>query len=223
MKPGLAIFVPVLRRPDRAQPLADSAAAAATVPHRLLFICTLGDVEQIRACKDTGADVTIIDGPRQPGDFARKINRAFEITKEPFVFQAADDVEFERGWDAEALRVIEETETGVCGTNDQANSTVKDGRHSTHSLIRRGYIDECGGSLDGPGVVFSEQYGHNFCDTELVNLALSRECFSFARDSIVKHRHPIWGTAPDDEVYRLGQEGYAEDRALYRERSRRWA
>ena len=118
--------------------------------------------------------------------------------------------------------MIEETQTGVCGTNDQANDKVMRGLHSTHSLIRRAYIDECGGSLDGPGSVFTEAYSHCFCDNELVNLAISRDCFSFAENSIVRHNHPIWRTAADDATYRLGNAGFAEDQRLYRKRAREW-
>lgn len=222
MPPDIVIVVPVLSRPHRAQPLADSAARAATVPHRLLFVCTEGDTAQIAACRATGADVQVLPGERRDGDFARKINYGFRFTTDPFIFQAADDVEFARGWDAEALRVIEETETGVCGTNDLANNKVMAGNHSTHSLIRRGYIDECGGALEGPGVVFSETYSHCFVDNELVNLAISRDCFSFAQDAHVAHRHPIWRTAVDDDTYRLGNARFNEDQRLYRQRARQW-
>ena len=97
--PSIVIVVPVLNRPHRAQPLADGCAAAATVPHRLVFVCSEGDTEQIAACDATGADTAILGGERRPGDFARKINEAYRFTSEPFLFQAADDVEFTRGWD----------------------------------------------------------------------------------------------------------------------------
>jgi hypothetical protein len=219
----IAVVVPVLGRPGHAQPLADSLAAATTVSYRLVFVCSPLDVEQQLACLATGADVLVTDWVSGRGDFAMKINAAYRATSEPYLFQAADDVRFHPHWDVEALAAITAGGGyGVCGTNDDANPSVKAGLHSTHSLIARWYIDECGASADGPGSVFAEAYWHQWCDVELVELARLRGCFTFAARSVVAHAHPIWKTADDDATYRKGALHVRDDQRLFQQRRRAW-
>lgn len=220
----IVVLVPVLARPRNAAVVADSFRAARTVPSRLLFICSPGDRDEIAACERTGEPLIVLPTPPGPGDFARKINHAFGLTAEPYVFQAADDVTFEPGWDTAVLMAAAKTGAGVVGTNDLGNRAVMNGHHSTHSLIRRSYVDEHGASLDGPGVVFHEGYGHQWVDTELVELAKSRGQWAFARDAIVRHHHPFWDrTVVRDATYRKGLATGAADQRLYRTRSRQWA
>ncbi len=215
----IVVLCPVLSRPANAQPLADSLAAASPGA-RLVFLVSPRDLFQWRACLATGADAILMPEPRGPGDFARKINHGYRLTTEPFVFQAADDVEFRPGWDDAALRVAEDTGAGVVGTNDLANPVVRKGRHSTHSLIRRSYVDHPGASADGPGTVFSEAYGHAFCDNELVELAKRRKQWAFAEFSHVLHRHWVWGTAEKDATYRVGMETFQADSRVFHRRRR---
>lgn len=218
----IAVVVPVLGRPQNAQRLADSLTAATTVEHRLVWVVSVSDRDQFLACKAAGGDLIEAEWPPGPGDFARKVNKAHRNTIEPFVFQGADDIEFTPGWDVAALAVAEATGAGVVGTNDDANPMVKRGDHSTHSLIRRSYVEEHGGTLDGPGLVFSEAYGHQWCDNELVELAKARGQWAFAASSVVRHRHWVWRTAPMDETYARGSASARADRALFEQRRRAW-
>lgn len=226
------VLVPVLGRPHNVEPLVESFLEGRTVPSRLVFICspTGDDPEQVAAChaaRKTNEHVVVtqIGASPGPGDFARKINLAFRNLYAPFVFQAADDVMFCPGWDQAALDVAEATGAGVIGTNDHGNPTVQKGNHSTHSLIRRSYIETFGGTLDdGPGVVFHEAYGHQWCDTELVEIAKVRGQWAFAADSAVCHEHPFWDrTVPNDATYRKGQASAHADRRLYLQRRLQWA
>ncbi len=217
----IVVVVPVLGRPDNAQPLADSLTSSSPGV-RLVFVVSPGDDAQRQACLGTGADVVEATWPAGHADFARKINHVYRLTTEPFVFQAADDVEFRPGWDDAVLRIAEDTGAGVTGTNDLANPVVKQGRHATHSLIRRSYIDSPGASADGPGSVFSEAYGHAFVDNELVELAKTRNQWAFAEESHVWHRHWVWGTAEKDATYLKGAESFAADSRLFGQRRRGW-
>lgn len=219
----IAVLVPVLRRPASAQPLADSLYAASP-DVRLIFVVSATDQDQFAACKATGADIIESEWVPGPGDFARKINKGLRETTEPFLFQAADDVEFTAGWDDEVLRVAEDTGAGVVGTNDDANPLVKAGKHATHSLIRRTYADDPGASFDGPGTVFSERYGHQYVDNELYGLAVSRGQWAFAVKSVVRHRHPIFDrSVKRDTTYELGDSTRHQDFKLFRLRQRQWA
>lgn len=216
------ILVPVLGRPTRAQPLVDSIHANTTVPYTLLFLVSPGDNAQYRACLDTGANVLQVENATGRGDYARKINVGYSVTANPYLLLAADDLEFTPGWDETALAVQRMSGCGVVGTNDMANPHVIAGEFSTHPLVTRDYIREQGGSLDGPGIVYSELYRHNFVDRELAALAQSRGEWAFALESKIIHHHHGFGAAPDDATYRKGREHFALDSRLFRKRERQW-
>ncbi len=220
----IAVIVPVLGRPQNAAPLAESLAYATTVPHRLVFVCSPDDRVQQAACDDTWGDVLRITQQPGPGDFARKVNQAVAVTDEPWVFQAADDVRFEPGWDTALMECAEQTGALVVGTDDGGNPTVIAGKHSTHTLIARSYIEDPGASMDGPGTAFSTAYGHQYVDTELVQLAMSRGVWAFCKQSRVTHLHPFWvGRNGMDDTYRRGLKTSQQDHRIYQQRSRMWA
>ena len=214
------ILVPVLGRPQNVQPLIE-AFARTTAAHEIHFLCTAGDIDQIAACRDSGKRVIVVD-TGESHQYPLKMNAGFEATERPFLLLAADDLDPHPGWDTEALRVAAETEAGVVGTNDLANGYVKAGIFSTHSLVRRSYVEDWGGSLDGPGVLIHEGYDHNFSDRELCGLAQARGEWAFAERSCIQHRHPLWKTAPWDTTYRKGLSTFHDDQRLFLERAAQW-
>ncbi len=218
------ILVPVLGRPQNAQPLVDSIRATTSVEHEIHFLCSHGDEQQIAASFVIDySTVHIMLFPAGRHDYPRKINAGYRETIAPWLLLAADDLDFQPGWDTEALRVAEETGAGVIGTNDCANPSVKKGLFSTHPLVRRTYIDEQGGSLDGPGVLLHEGYDHNMTDVELCELAQARQQWAFAADARICHRHPGFGTAPQDATYLKGRRFLARDRQTFKARQQQWA
>jgi hypothetical protein len=160
-----------------------------------------------------------------PGDYAKKINRGTQREGRQdceWVFMAADDITFEPRWDTTALKVARD-KYDVVATNDMANAYVRRGQFGTHCLIRRRYITEMGGTADNePGVVLWEGYDHNFVDRELSHVAQARGRFVFARHSIVRHRHPLWRTAPDDPTYRKALKNFRADQKLFLSRAHLW-
>jgi hypothetical protein len=188
------------------------------------FICTPGDEAEIEAVRATGEKLVIVDWPAGHGDFARKHNLVYQLGKAPYVLLAADDLEFEQGWDTCALRVAERSGKGVIGIDDDANPLVKRGRHATHPLVSRRYIDEVGGTWhDGPGVVYCELYRHQFVDTELCTAAQQRRQWAFSHGSVVRHLHPLYPKrgrprTPMDTTYTKALGDAAEDRDLYIQR-----
>ncbi len=228
----IAVIVPVLGRPKNAAPLAESLAHATTLPHRLVFVCSPHDPEQVAACDDAaseyvaqGRSAFVLHTSRQagPSDFAHKINLAVRFTEEPWVFQAADDVRFEPGWDTALMDCAEATGALVIGTDDGGNPTVIAGKHSTHTLIARSYIEDPGASMDGPGSAFSTAYGHQYVDTELCQLAMSRGVWAFCKQARVTHLHPFWvGRNRTDDTYRKGLATSRQDARIYAQRSRMW-
>jgi glycosyltransferase involved in cell wall biosynthesis len=214
----VAILIPVLGRPHRIIPTINSVAAATPEPHRLLFLASDDDQPTIAALEAVGADFMIVAPGR--GSWACKINDGYRATTEPWIFTGADDLAFHPGWFSRALAWADDT-TGVIGTNDIANPRVMTGQHSTHSLIRRSYVDDLG-TVDGPGQVMHEGYAHQYADDEAVATAMARGTYAHAFDSIVEHLHPMVGKAPDDATYRLGRERTRESRRLFLARRRLW-
>lgn len=204
------ILVPVLDRPQNAQPLVDSIRANTVVKHRILFLCTPFDVDEINAVHETGADISNMRWQAGPGDWAKKINQGYRLTSEPFMLLGADDLRFHPGWDTEALRIADETGAGVIGTNDLGNPMVMRGRHATHPLVRRSYVDEQG-TIDEPGQIVHEGYHHQWVDTELVATAQMRREWVFAKGSYVEHMHPFW---PDGQGGKKGQMDATYEKAL---------
>lgn len=217
---SIAVIVPVLGRPKRAAPLVQSVAAAATVPTRVVFVCTPGDTAEITACEATGATVIVLDVRRGRGDYARKVNAGYRATDEPWLFQAADDLVFRHGWDAVALAAAAESKAGVIGTRDLGNDRTKRGTHSTHSLIARWYVDRHG-TIDNQRAVLHEGYHHNFCDDELVETAKARGLWCMS-NAVVEHMHPHWRKGDMDTTYRIGLARFGEDRRLFQSRGRLW-
>jgi len=100
---------------------------------------------------------------------------------------------------------------------------VKRGKHSTHSLFTREYIETRGGTMDmGPGVVMYPGYAHEYCDKEFVAVAKRRGAFKFAYDSVVEHLHPYWGKGEEDATYARGRALRDASRATYDERKHLW-
>lgn len=210
------ILVPVLGRPQNAQPLVDSIVKATEAEHRITFVVSADDKEEIDAVHETGSLCLISFDDR----YAPKINLGVQLTDGEFVFLGADDLRFWPGWDVAAIERYEETEKPVIGTNDLGNATVMAGRHATHSLVHRSYVER--GTIDEPGKLLHEGYQHNWVDTEFVGTAMKRDAFTFCRDSHVEHLHPFWHKGPDDAIYEKGRQDYRVDRRLYLKRRRFW-
>ncbi len=211
------ILVPVLGRPANVGPFLESVTVT-KAPHRLIFICSKRDRVQIEACRETGAETWVVDWNAGRGDFARKINWAYERTEAEWVFQGADDIRFHPGWDSFALGTARRSGKRVIGTNDLHNPLVKRQLHSTHTLFARSYIEELGGTEDGTGKVFCELYDHQFVDTEFIEVAKRREEWVFSPHSHVEHLHPAWGLAHTDPTYQKAVRHTGLDFRLYRRR-----
>jgi hypothetical protein len=206
----VAVLVPVLRRPQNAEPFMRSLRASTGLA-TVYAIADDDDPDTIRAWADAGAQV-IVGNART---FGRKANLGYTKTSEPWLFLVGDDVKFHAGWLDHAQHVADVLAADVVGTNDLGNPRVLAGEHGTHLLVRRSYVDEVGASWDGPAVVAHEGYLHWFVDDEIVVAAKRRGVWQMALGSVVEHQHPLFGKGAEDEVYVLGQSHAEEDRTLY--------
>jgi hypothetical protein len=197
----------------------------ATSDAEMVFVASEGDVDQIEACRallDDLKTVLITAKWKPEHDYPKKMNLGFRQTDSDWVLLGSDDITFEPGWQDELLRAARATGKSVIGTNDKANRLVMKGIFSTHALVSRAYVEEQGGCLEGPGHLVSEVYEHNFPDRELAALAQSRDEWVFAPRAVIRHRHPAFGTAPQDATYEKGREHFHEDQARFWERAEQW-
>lgn len=216
---GVAVLIPVLRRPHRVVPLLESIEKNTPTDHRALFLCTEDDEAQQQAIDAVGGEYEVLPGAWGHGDYARKINHGIRVTNEPLIFMAADDLAFHPDWlERAASRLTDGVQ--VVGTNDLGNARVMRGEHSTHSLLTRQYAER--GTIDEPDKVLHEGYPHEFVDDEFVATAKHRGVFGFAGDSIVEHLHPLWGKAPTDELYDQHASRMRLGRRLFEGRQSLW-
>lgn len=215
----IAILVPVLGRPEQVKAVLESIELATTLEHRTVLIFSPNDPEPMEAARGhDNVDLLITNWAPARSDYAKKLGFGFHHTDQPWLFQGATDLKFYPGWDTEAIKVAKRTHAGVIGTNDLGNPDVKRGRHSTHSLISRDYIDYWGGTADGTGVIFSEAYDHQWTDNEFVDTAKLRRKWAFAARSIVEHLHPHWGKCAMDDTYEKATRATRQDITLYTRR-----
>lgn len=212
------ILIPVLARPDRAEPLVKNIKKVTKESHHILFLCSLGDEEEIQACMATGEDVCVMPYEAGPGDFAKKINAGYRHTDGDFIQIGADDLVFHRGWEKEALKFS--ITAGVIGTNDLHNPRVKRGYHSTHPLVSRVYIEVWNGTFDQTGEIFCELYDHQYVDDEFAQTAQLRGYWAFAKAAHVEHLHPYFGGAEMDATYEKALSKTREDYRLFQRRLR---
>jgi hypothetical protein len=217
-----AVLVPVLGRPEHAEPFMASLRASTGLA-RAYALVDIGDDDAKLAWKQAGATVLPMVNHGRPGTFAEKVNAGYRATStgpaaEPWLLLVGSDVRFHPGWLDHAQAAAQGDRYHVVGTNDLANPRVMAGDHATHPLIRRSYVDEVGASWDGPGVVAHEGYRHWFVDDEIVTAAKQRGVWTPALASRVEHLHPLFGGREADEVDALGQSHVTDDKALFERR-----
>jgi glycosyltransferase involved in cell wall biosynthesis len=219
---SVTILIPVLDRPENAARVVDSIRSTSVGrPVEILFLASPFDGNELHACMMTGENVEVVTWEAGPGDYARKINYGLFMSTTPWIFTGADDLTFTPGW-YEAFEEMASAGVTVIGTYDDANPTVKRGRHSTHTFVERRYIEEVGATFtDGPGVVLHEGYEHQWVDTELVAAAMRRKRWGFAYDCVIRHHHPFFDkTVEMDDTYRKALGGASHDSRLYARRRR---
>ncbi len=218
---AITILVPVLGRPHRVEPLlASLRASQQDVPLEPLFLPSLDDADELAALRAAGAPYETVGVAAESGQWAKKNNHAFRKLGTEWAFLAADDVVFHPGWAEEAVEVARVTGACVVGTNDTVNVRVRSGRHSTHTLVHRDYL-ECG-TIDEDGQILHEGYGHWFVDDEFVQTAMHRGTFAPAPRAIVQHFHPVYGGAETDSTYEKGQASVMADKDIYEGRKHLW-
>jgi hypothetical protein len=226
----ILVITPTLDRAHKMRPHAENVRAATTVATQVLFVLEEGDYLSLQTAKELareGIAGWVINERKH--NFTGALNHGYALaahsgTDFTHIFNGSDDIWFSDDWDTPALKVLETyPQLRVAGTNDLHNGSVLGGHTATSYLTDRRYIDEVGGVIDElPGIVQCEAYDHNYTDTEYIDTAKYRGVFKPCLESVVEHRHPVWGMAQMDGGYQKSMSGMAADGVIYASRRHLW-
>lgn len=214
----IAIFIPTYKRPSVLAERTKNIHENTTLPHKIYFIVEASDTPTIDAVKAL-CEEYIINERRDC--YAGCINTAYAKTTEPFIMVGADDLKFYPNWDVEAMKLMDDPNICVVGTNDLHNPFVLKGENATHYLVRRTYWDTQTGTMDKSYPALYE-YDHNWTDTEHSDTAKARGVFAMAFNSKVEHLHPCWRLSQMDDTYHKGYRQVSQDQQLYIKRKQLW-
>lgn len=215
----IAVIVPVIERPQAAEPFMESWRATTTGHSRVYAFLHPRDVDTyhawkiaLRAC--SGLPMIGCGGTT----YAAKVNYAYHLTRQPWLLLVGDDVRFHEGWEEAALEAM--GHGGVISTNDGH----RDDLHllAVHPIFQRTYLDTLGATVDGPGTLAHEGYHHAYVDQEWSYVARKRGMLHYAPDCLIEHLHPLWGKGEVDHIYELGNAHNEEDRELCVSRLEAW-
>lgn len=229
----ILIVIPTLDRPAKLRPLAENIRDATESESTTVFVVEAEDkasYAEVMSLEGDGLALLAVNN-RKPC-YAGAINTGYATAVNygiPFthVFQGADDVFFYPGWDTPALALLA-ARPGLqaVGTNDLHESGCLAGEQASHHLICRRYIDGAGGVIDQPpGIVLCELYLHGGSLAEFDRTVKLRGVWAPCLDSMVEHRHPLYGLGKWDDTYRKKEQsaGYpAAERSVLVSRQHLW-
>jgi len=206
-----AILVPSLDRPQNLRRTVLNIHDATPEAHFILFC--VSDQES-RDILDELGEWYLDDSDCDDRRYVTRMNKLIDhLDDAETVFFGSDDVIHHKGWLRAALRVMNEKNAPVVVCNDLHNMA------GTQAVVRRDYLDRA--VFDAPGKAFHPGYQHNFADNEMFFTANVRGELAHAKDAVVEHLHPLFGSVnslPWDETYRSAQKGWSEDMELWRKR-----
>lgn len=216
----IGILVPTLNRPESIGPLAANIAETTPVGrYQLIFVLDHADRESREAVRSAEFCRYILCD----GSLPVKTNAGYRASNDEFVLPTADDVWFRAGWFEAVLAEFENPAVHVVGTDDTTPSTASR-EFATMPVIRSSYIEDPGAVWNEPGIVFWEGYHHNAVELETCGLAQHRDCWAWAEDAVIEHRHPDWGTRElDDTDWKGNRQERDLDRARFEARQTEWS
>jgi len=207
-------LIPVYRRLENLERLCDSFFNS-NPPGQMVLITDDGDdPRDVEEALGEFKDLVRIFGSGDKETWAQKIQIGYLNTAEPFMFYGADDITFAADWWRDPLRMLHAGYV-VVGTNDMHNPRVIVGQHATHFFVSRAYVTEEGATVDGPGWAAPTVYRHCYADDEIIQLATARHRWGPCLTSMVPHHHWLWGEAPNDPVYMIGDSAMKADHETY--------
>lgn len=212
MSAKLAILIPSYGRPEKLRKVISNIHRMTASEHTIYVIAEESDEDTMAVANLDG--IHVIKNPA-PHTYVGAINTGYRLSAEPYVYCAADDVWFTRGWDKPVVELLD-AGWGMVGTKDDWPIS-KSGIHASHFAVRRDYIEQEGGVLDQVGVIYHPGYRHFQCDIETELTAHTRGRFVLA-SSTVHHKHWVNGQAEMDDTYSKEKERFNLDMDVFNRR-----
>lgn len=217
IKHKVAILIPTFGRSYKLIGLWQNIINSTSIDIGIYFIVEKEDLQSIDALSGLHFSSLIIN--KHKSCYGGAINTAYEEVMADYYFVGGDDLNFHMGWLEKCMNLTDMYP--VVGTNDLLNREVMQGKHATHYLVERKYLEEQGGTIDG-SFPFLYEYEHNYVDREFVETAQKRGAFIPCLDAIVEHMHYGNKKAVYDATYQKNQATLRQDRALYIARQALW-
>jgi glycosyltransferase involved in cell wall biosynthesis len=218
MKPmTVTIVIPTYRRAAKLAALVENIRETKPISASILVVTEIDDRETLAAAR--AANVEAIFNACERG-YAGSINTAFRWSDAEVLFTGADDIRCRPGWVEKALARFGPG-IGVVGTNDLDDPNSASGAHSTHSFVRRDYVNHPGAVVGMPGFVMYPGYGHYYTDVELVATAKARGAFAPCLESVVEHLRAQ--EMPSEEWLVKRHKFMLQDTPVFQQRSALWA
>jgi len=220
----ITVVIPSFGRADRIRGVVDNVLFATHTLEKIIVVVEPEQYDEYVKALSNGdlSRVTILANQRSR-NYAGAINTSIPWSSR-YLFMGADDVVFTKGWDLLVLNTMRALpHIKVVGTNDELNTYVLQGTHSTHSLVDIEYANVPGGVVDGgPGTLLYEGYDHNYCDTEFIGTAKARAVFAPCLSAVVRHNHFTVGRSERDATYDKAYANIDEDARKYLARQPLW-
>ena len=208
----IAILIPTVGRSKKLETLTKNIHDCTVIPHTIYFITESFDTESSKEiARLNEKEITV-----STGTYVAAINTAYHSTKEPFILLGSDDIVFKKDWDTKMRKMFDDANIGVVGHEDEW-AISKTGKHGSHLMIRRSYIETQSGVVDEKNTIYSSKYKHIMCDIETEQTAMMRNAFAMS-DAFISHTHWYMKTAEMDETYQRAIDVADKDRETYDDR-----
>ncbi len=205
----IAILIPTYGRAHKLAGI--KANIEATCKQNIYIICSEEDPETFNEATRLGLNI-IISG----GRYVEGINLGYKLTDEPYLLFGADDIEFTPDWDKKLLKYFDDPKIGIVGSPDDWTIS-QTGKHGSHPLVKRAYIQEFSGTYDEPDIPYSPFYKHYMADIETEQVAQMRGAW-VQGEAEIKHHHWVNKQAEKDATYVRGMKNLQHDMEVYNDR-----
>lgn len=209
----LAINIATLWRHHKLEGIVRNILATTNVSLKVYFVVEDNDTDSINEVNrliEKGYPVVCVKSDKR--NCNKAINVGFNASTEPFFGFCGDDCVFKPNWAEELMKVFEDPKIQVTCSWDG----LYDGGKSFYCM-RRNYILNFG-TIDEPGKVIHEGYGHTWVDNEFLETAIHRGVFHYCPQSEVKHCHYVLMNLEEDATVRHLKASDHGDDKLYESR-----
>lgn len=209
-----AIILPTYKRPEKIAKVIKNLTETTKFPYELYFCIEPTDYESLGTIHYYIKD-NVHAFVFNTQSAIKATNRAFHLTKEPYVYMACDDLEWTEDWLNELINY--KINSDSLGLNYKVIATVNGYTNNDSGFwIERKYIEQFSGVMDCPNKVLNENYHHYGADSEFKYTAKKRGMYGICEKAVVKHHHYHFdNTVEYDETYKKNEKYLKEDQELF--------